>query len=832
MSGRAEEESASSEAHTTPTRASSRKDKRRINKIRDLPRRLSLSRESRPSPHAMSPMESSSPVRSKTLSESAAVSAGMGHRHTVSEDVRADEPGSEAAIPRRIVQWINRVANSSEESAVVESEETPLSIPTGPETNKHVQRRRHHRITRPVTTDTSNGVLSRLGDRLAQGRVPSLLWQMTTESLRPRAQGSDQGVWLLGMYHGPTETRPAPESTETSSTSTESGKEPSEGSSDTSEVRRRRAWRAALEHDVSSVVWCTYRSNFPPIAHDGYIGADEEAAAAAVSAATEELCSAPPEEEAPPASPQESTTQTLTRVLLHPGEVLYSSAATRDWLLQQLESRGWQLPGLLAQLPVATGVQSRQEHATPAVVASSLRAILGAVEHDVLFAVRPLAASVPIARLRDSLVSYLGGQSGLPGLWCFVSALYESVSSITRPSGLTTDAGWGCMLRTAQSMLANALLRVHFGRAWRMPPMADGKVQWRSADEHAKYARMLSFFLDDPSGACPFGIHRLAAEGKRLGVDVGAWFGPSTAASVLRNLAEGVQCGLAIVATNDGMVYLDEVRHAAEHDGVWARPVLILVAQRLGLDAVPAQYRAALKHTFTFPQSMGVAGGRPGSSLYFIGCQRDQLLYLDPHTSRPAIPFRHPPPSLRGVDVLPACKPQEKALLRGSSEEGRRKGGTARDGVNEEGVNANGAMDSAKHGTTNGTTAGAKESATDGTTDGAAASADKEDAARAVRANEVAKPAGPPSAAELLTSWYCHAYSTNELATYHCPNTHLMSLSMVDPSMLFGFLVRSESELGDFVERVQRLSAPLFGVAETRPTYDDVESEPEWADAV
>lgn len=827
MSGRAEEESASSEAHTTPSRASSRKDKRRINKIRDLPRRLSLSRESRPSPPVMSPMETSSSVRSETLSESAAASAGLGHRHSGSQEVRVDEPGSEAVIPRRIVQWINRVANSSEENVAVDSEESPLSIPPGPEPDKHVRRRRHHRITRPVTTDTPNGVLSRLGDRLAQGRVPSLLWQMTTESLRPRAQGSDQGVWLLGTYHGPTETRPALETTETSSTSTESGFEPSEEGSDTSEVRRRRAWRAALAHDVSSVVWCTYRSSFPPIALDGYIGADEEAAAAAVSAATEELCSAPPEEETPPASPQESTTQTLTRVLLHPGEVLYSSAATRDWLLQQLESRGWQLPGLLAQLPVATGVQSRQEQATPAVVASSLRAILGAVEHDVLFAVRPLAASVPIARLRDSLVSHLGGQSGLPGLWCFVSALYESVSSITQPAGLTTDAGWGCMLRTAQSMLANALLRVHFGRAWRMPPMADGKVQWRSADEHAKYARMLSFFLDDPSNACPFGIHRLAAEGKRLGVDIGAWFGPSTAASVLRNLAQDVQCGLAIVATNDGMVYLDEVRQAAEHDGVWARPVLILVAQRLGLDAVPAQYRAALKHTFAFPQSMGVAGGRPGSSLYFIGCQRDQLLYLDPHTSRPAVPFRHPPPSLRGVDVLPACGPQEKVPSRGSSEERRCKEATAKDGVNTEGVHGS-AKDDTKESAADGTTAGATESATDGTTAGA----DTKDAARLVPAHEGAKPAGPPSAAELLTSWYCHAYSTNELASYHCPNTHLMPLGMVDPSMLFGFLVRSESELRDFVERVQRLSAPLFGVAETRPAYDDVESEPEWADGV
>lgn len=46
---------------------------------------------------------------------------------------------------------------------------------------------------------------------------------------------------------------------------------------------------------------------------------------------------------------------------------------------------------------------------------------------------------------------------------------------------------------------------------------------------------------------------------------------------------------------------------------------------------------------YTFPQSVGIAGGRPSSSYYFVGSQTDNLFYLDPHHARPAVPLRPPP---------------------------------------------------------------------------------------------------------------------------------------------------------------------------------------------
>lgn len=58
-----------------------------------------------------------------------------------------------------------------------------------------------------------------------------------------------------------------------------------------------------------------------------------------------------------------------------------------------------------------------------------------------------------------------------------------------------------------------------------------------------------------------------------------------------------------------------------------------------------------LQATFTFPQSVGIAGGKPSSSYYFVGMDssNDTLLFLDPHQVRPAVPFRpgpSPPSSL------------------------------------------------------------------------------------------------------------------------------------------------------------------------------------------
>ncbi|KAI9241909.1 MAG: hypothetical protein BYD32DRAFT_363294 [Podila humilis] len=209
-------------------------------------------------------------------------------------------------------------------------------------------------------------------------------------------------------------------------------------------------------------------------------------------------------------------------------------------------------------------------------------------------------------------------------IWCTYRHSYAPI----KPSNFTTDVGWGCMLRSGQGLLANALAIQFMGRDWSRP--VPGDANWEI------YVRILSWFLDDMNAKSPFSVHRIALLGKQLGKNIGEWFGPSTTSQVTKALVHNFpESGLGVYVTTDGVVYKDQVEEAAtlkKKDGFGH--LLILVTIRLGIDKLNPIYNDAIKTTFEFPQSLGIAGGRPSSSYYFVGYQGDDLFYLDPHHSR------------------------------------------------------------------------------------------------------------------------------------------------------------------------------------------------------
>lgn len=69
------------------------------------------------------------------------------------------------------------------------------------------------------------------------------------------------------------------------------------------------------------------------------------------------------------------------------------------------------------------------------------------------------------------------------------------------------------------------------------------------------------------------------------------------------------ESGLGVYVTTDGVVYKDQVEEAAtlkKSNGFGH--LLILVTIRLGIDKLNPIYNDAVKATFEFPQTLGIAG--------------------------------------------------------------------------------------------------------------------------------------------------------------------------------------------------------------------------------
>uniref|UniRef100_A0A8D1B653 Cysteine protease n=1 Tax=Sus scrofa TaxID=9823 RepID=A0A8D1B653_PIG len=223
-------------------------------------------------------------------------------------------------------------------------------------------------------------------------------------------------------------------------------------------------------------------------------------------------------------------------------------------------------------------------------------------------------------------------------------------------TGPTSDTGWGCMLRCGQMIFAQALLCRHLGRGWRW-------TQWERQPD--SYFSVLHAFMDRKDSY--YSIHQIAQMGVGEGKSIGQWYGPNTVAQVLKKLAAfDTWSALAVHVAMDNTVVMEEIRRLCRSSlpraGAAAfpadsdrhcngfpaeaevgprpvpwRPLVLLIPLRLGLTDINAAYTETLKHCFMMPQSLGVIGGKPNSAHYFIGYVGEELIYLDPHTTQPAV---------------------------------------------------------------------------------------------------------------------------------------------------------------------------------------------------
>ncbi|XP_077573986.1 cysteine protease ATG4C [Stigmatopora nigra] len=153
-------------------------------------------------------------------------------------------------------------------------------------------------------------------------------------------------------------------------------------------------------------------------------------------------------------------------------------------------------------------------------------------------------------------------------------------------SSLTSDCGWGCMLRAGQMMLAQALVLHFLGRDWTWSealqlqcldaetwttnaakhlfesletslhstrnrpsdpeasavPQSQAPASAEEADSHLKemyHRTLVSWFGDNPSAQ--LGLHRLVHCGLTFGRKAGDWYGPAAVAHILKKAIDEVK---------------------------------------------------------------------------------------------------------------------------------------------------------------------------------------------------------------------------------------------------------------------------------------------------
>ncbi|KAI0033620.1 peptidase C54, partial [Vararia minispora EC-137] len=380
--------------------------------------------------------------------------------------------------------------------------------------------------------------------------------------------------------------------------------------------------------------------------------------------------------------------------------------------------------------------------------------------------------------------------------------------------GWTSDAGWGCMLRTGQSMLATALVHLHLGRDFRRP------LHPAFTPPYATYVQILTWFFDSPDPLSPFSVHRMALAGKDLGKDVGQWFGPSTAAGALKTLTQAFPpARLGVSVARDAQIFESDVFAASRSPepgrgrraGWGDRAVLVLIGIRLGLDGVNPIYYETIKTLFTFPQSVGIAGGRPSSSYYFVGQQADALFYLDPHHTRPAVPLR-----------MPADGAEAMSMRRDGEAMSMRRDGEAMSMHDVSPPPSMRSYISPPHTSPPPSTRpqissppSTRPQISSPPLARAHVSSPPPPGRRTSREPPPPRVGSPPprasplaqqiSTAAGLTPLQEHlvtAYTPQELRTFHCERVRKLPLSGLDPSMLIGFLVRDEDDWKDLRRRI------------------------------
>ena len=205
---------------------------------------------------------------------------------------------------------------------------------------------------------------------------------------------------------------------------------------------------------------------------------------------------------------------------------------------------------------------------------------------------------------------------------------YRKNFPLINGTNYSSDAGWGCMLRSVQMLIGQGFLLHFFGRSWSL--YAENLVS-----SEKLHREIISWFNDRFSNKCPFGLHRLLLIAtSKIGKKVGDWFGPSSAILILRDALQDAREHLPmlnninIYVAQDCTIYKQDVLEMClkkENEDTRAStlftPVIILISLRLGGEELNEIYVPTLKLFLEMENCLGIIGGKPKHSLYILGYQ-------------------------------------------------------------------------------------------------------------------------------------------------------------------------------------------------------------------
>ena len=205
-------------------------------------------------------------------------------------------------------------------------------------------------------------------------------------------------------------------------------------------------------------------------------------------------------------------------------------------------------------------------------------------------------------------------------MYKFVKICNEGITDINNKIGkisseisleITSDIGWGCTLRTSQMLLAETLKRCHLNK--------EDIIQYLN-----------------PEGI--FSMKQMVKIGReKMNKNLGSWYGPRTSSFVIKELVKPLNT-LSVIICDQGQIIKSEITNCLNN----GNNVLLFIPLRLGIKNIEARYIDTLTKFLSIKQSVGIIGGKPSHSLYFIGYEEDncnenknfnkRIIYLNPHT--------------------------------------------------------------------------------------------------------------------------------------------------------------------------------------------------------